>query len=104
MRSNLKLPFFNRSLSLTLSLFFSLLICGGSAAAASGGFRHVENFNREWRFKLGDIPGAESPEFDDATWDRIGLPHSFSMPYFAATNSFYVGYGWYRKNLEVPVA
>ncbi|MEO6995471.1 MAG: glycoside hydrolase family 2 TIM barrel-domain containing protein, partial [Lacunisphaera sp.] len=46
--------------------------------------------------------GAEAPNFDDSAWDHIGLPHSFSTPYFAATNSFYVGYGWYRKRFVVP--
>ncbi len=62
---------------------------------------HV-NFNSDWRFALGDVPGAESPDFDDAKWQAVGLPHSFSMPYFRAP-SFYVGYGWYRKTLSLPV-
>ncbi len=59
------------------------------------------NFNADWRFKLGDVPGAESPDFDDAKWEPIGLPHSFSIPYFRSA-SFYVGYGWYRKVLVLP--
>lgn len=44
--------------------------------------------------------------FDDAKWEAIGLPHSFSIPHFRAP-SFYVGYGWYRKTLSlaaVPTA
>jgi len=76
------------------------------AAAVSTGFaaelRQVVNFNRDWSFQLGDHPGAEAASFDDTSWQRIGLPHSFSIPYFAATNSFYVGYGWYRKSFDVP--
>ncbi|MEO8900071.1 MAG: glycoside hydrolase family 2 TIM barrel-domain containing protein [Polyangiaceae bacterium] len=31
----------------------------------------------------------------------MGLPHSFSLPYFMASK-FYVGYGWYRKHFAVP--
>jgi len=59
------------------------------------------NFNREWKFHLGDLAGAETVAFDDAKWDDVGLPHSFSMPYFASPK-FYTGYGWYRKHFVVP--
>jgi hypothetical protein len=31
------------------------------------------------------------------------VPHSFSQPYFLGTG-FYVGHGWYRKTLELPVS
>jgi hypothetical protein len=63
--------------------------------------RQQLNFNREWKFQLGDPAGAEAVMYDDAKWDDIGLPHSFSMPYFAAAR-FYTGYGWYRKHFAVP--
>ena len=62
--------------------------------------RQTLNINRDWKFKLGDFPGAEAPKYDDASWDAIGLPHSFSMPYFQGKD-FYVGYGWYRKHLDI---
>jgi beta-galactosidase len=64
--------------------------------------RETLNFNRGWKFQLGDRPGAEAVAFNDATWEAVGLPHSFSTPYFAAGNAFYVGYGWYRKQFEAP--
>jgi hypothetical protein len=59
------------------------------------------NFNADWRFKLGKVDGAQATAFDDAGWDRVGLPHSFSMPYFRAPD-FYVGDGWYRKSFTLP--
>ncbi len=59
------------------------------------------NFNRDWRFTLGDIAGAQEPGFNDAAWEPIGLPHSFSIPYFRSP-AFYVGYGWYRKSFALP--
>jgi beta-galactosidase len=62
------------------------------------------NFNREWRFMRGEHPGAEKSNYDDRLWSAIHLPHSFSIPYFAGGNEFYVGAGWYRKQLEVPRA
>lgn len=71
----------------------AIVALAGSAAA-----RSKINFNANWRFTLGDPVGAEAPHFDDTAWQRVGLPHSFSIPYFQA-RSFYVGYGWYRKHL-----
>lgn len=59
------------------------------------------NINREWKFKLGDYSGAEAVTFDDSKWDNIGIPHSFSMPYYQSAK-FYKGYGWYRKNISIP--
>jgi hypothetical protein len=71
------------------------------AAAEPPAARQRQNFNAGWRFHLGDIAGAEDPDFDDADWQAVGLPHSFSMPYFQAP-VVYVGYGWYRKDLVLP--
>src|SRR5579875_3074969 len=54
--------------------------------------------NPDWRFYLGDAEGAEAIRFDDHQWQTVNLPHSFGVPYFARPG-FYVGYGWYRKDL-----
>lgn len=56
--------------------------------------------NSEWKFKFGDIADAKSAEYDDSDWYDIGLPHTFSLPYFME-NNFYVGYGCYRKKLKI---
>jgi hypothetical protein len=57
------------------------------------------NLNREWRFHRGDLADAQAADFDDASWQAIGLPHTFDLPYFR-TPEFYVGYGWYRRTIE----
>jgi beta-galactosidase len=62
--------------------------------------RHRSNINRDWRFALGDHSRAARPDFDDSAWQRVGLPHSFSLPYFQEP-SFYVGAGWYRRTLTL---
>lgn len=62
------------------------------------------NFNRDWKFQLGDVAGADLAAFEDTKWSDANLPHSFSMPYFAADDKFYVGFGWYRKHFNVPAA
>ena len=58
--------------------------------------REVVNLNREWKYQRGDHPGAERTDYDDSAWEHIGLPHSFSIPYFL-WKDFYTGYGWYRR-------
>lgn len=84
----------------TLFLVVALALTGLQAQEAPS--RETQNFNREWKFQIGDHPGAEALSFDDTKWENIGLPHSFSIPYFAAGNAFYVGYGWYRKHFDIP--
>jgi beta-galactosidase len=65
--------------------------------------REALNFNRDWKFQLGDHKGAEAVAFADTAWQPVGLPHTFSLPYFLSPD-FYVGYGWYRKAFDVPAA
>jgi len=74
-----------------------------AAVSQSPELRQKINLNRDWKFYLGDKTGAEMPDFDDAAWDSVGSPHSFSIPYFLSKD-FYVGYGWYRRHLDVPAA
>ena len=77
-----------------------LLLVFASSLIAAAPLRQIININRDWKFKLGDYPGGEAAAYDDAGWDPVNLPHSFSMPYFQSKD-FYVGYGWYRKHLDI---
>ncbi|QPH39828.1 discoidin domain-containing protein [Pedobacter endophyticus] len=79
---------------LALSLFFFLNIYDASAQ------RSKINFNRDWKFIIGDHNGAEAVTYKDESWSNVALPHSFSMPYFMSTE-FYTGYGWYRKTFDI---
>ncbi len=74
---------------------------GGTGGAEPTGAREIQNFNQSWKFKRSDVTGADATDFDDASWNDIGLPHSFNLPYFINAK-FYVGYGWYRKHFTVP--
>ena len=80
-----------------LLVWCTVCLCG-SMASAKG--REVVNLNREWTYQRGDFLGAEQAGYDDSGWERIGLPHSFSIPYFLSSE-FYTGYGWYRKVLDL---
>jgi len=72
---------------------------GGGSSNSSA--RTIQNFNQFWKFKRADVTGAQATAFDDTSWGNVGLPHSFSLPYFMSPK-FYVGYGWYRKHFTVP--
>jgi hypothetical protein len=73
-----------------LSLLVALWPCPLTAAFSD--LRETINFNREWKFQLGDHTNADVAAFDDDKWDDVNLPHSFSMPYFASAK-FYKGCG-----------
>lgn len=77
--------------------FLLLMYCMESQLHAS---RYIENFNREWKYMRGDCKGAERLDYEDCNWEWVGLPHSFSIPYFMSKD-FYTGYGWYRKSFDV---
>ena len=68
-----------------------------------------ENFDGNWKFHLGDIPGAEKTGCPDQSWRILNLPHDWSIegsfrPDNPATNSgasLPGGIGWYRKTLKI---
>lgn len=64
----------------------------------------------DWRFALGDFPGAIGPDFDDSAWCMRDLPHDWSIeatpdpanPAGAGGGFFPGGLGWYRKMIDIP--
>ena len=38
-----------------------------------------ESFDFEWKFLKGDTQGAELPDFPDAGWRNVDLPHDWSI-------------------------
>jgi beta-galactosidase len=81
------------------------------------------NFDDGWRFQLvntanatdpsgvyGDStdPKAAAPDFPDSTWERVTLPHDWSITQLPsptqtnATGYFPGGLGWYRKTFTLP--
>jgi len=80
-------------------LALSLFSCVASEKETSD--RERININRDWEFTFSNENDDFSAE-DSTTgnWENVGLPHSFSLPYFRS-ESFYEGYGWYQKNLQI---
>ena len=81
----------------TLSLA-ALLIAAVSAQAA----RTSTALDGPWRFTRADVASAAEPTLDDATWDRVTLPHTWNGTDGEAGGGFYRGPGWYRRAIERP--
>jgi beta-galactosidase len=67
------------------------------------------NFNPGWKFIKGDALGADSVEFDDSSWQMIGLPHTYNDVDSFRTiitkggdHGTYQGIAWYRKHFKIP--
>ncbi len=91
----------------SLFLLSCVAIAAGEASRQAppkeqtAGLRQARILNQSWKFELGDYPGAQATGYGDSEWASVGLPHSFSLPYFMSTE-FYTGYGWYRRHLNLP--
>lgn len=63
---------------------------------------------QDWVFHLGDMSGAEAPEYSDTEWRKLDLPHDWSIegeyaednPAGRAGAFLPGGIGWYRKTLN----
>lgn len=68
------------------------------------------NFNKGWKFQLGDVKGAEQRAYDDSTWEETAVPHDFSITqeysnsYEAESGFLPGGTGWYRKKVTFPAS
>ena len=93
---------FRHALGLAAWLLFS------QATLATDSPRLRLNFDFDWRFLLGDAPGASVEGFPDGGWRELDVPHDYSREGdFSETNDsctafLPAGTGWYRKTFVVP--
>ena len=92
-----------------------------NAAASSATFGEAEDisvsqivtertnlFNSGWKFFLGNSTSAQNPDFNDADWQSVDLPHDFSISQnFTTSGEAESGFlpggtGWYRKSFTLP--
>lgn len=74
--------------------------------------RIIEDFNKNWNFKLGDHPEAINSNFDAKDWRNLQLPHDWSIEGAFDKDSktkqaqgfLPAGKGWYRKVFTVPAS
>lgn len=77
-------------------LLLLFILSGTLSGKADNLCRQSINFNADWKYMRGDHREASRIDYKDSDWETIGIPHSFSIPYFMSKD-FYTGYGWYRK-------
>jgi beta-galactosidase len=97
---------------LTRICLFTLLLAvlGNWQSFANPRPGNTSNFNRDWRFNLGDVANAQAPDLDDTNWRALNLPHDWSIegefseknPAGFGGGALPGGTGWYRKTFTVP--
>ena len=86
--------------------YFLLLLLWLPVLLPAQDTRH-QLFNDGWRFNKGDVPGAEKPAFNDASWRTVNVPHDwsiegpFSQEWASGTGYSPGGIGWYRKTFSL---
>lgn len=72
-----------------------------------GGDKRSTDFNKNWKFNLGEVNGAQKLMFDDSSWKTVDVPHDYSIEQEYTTGgegeSGYLpgGIGWYRKTFTL---
>jgi beta-galactosidase len=77
--------------------------------------RNAVLFNKDWKFLLGDVEGAEREDYPDRTWKWLDLPHDWVIgePFDRGETDSYTpqnmqgffawkGTAWYRKRFSLP--
>ena len=81
----------------------------GLCVLLSADGRTRECFDKDWRFILADTATMSSPNYNDAFWRRLDVPHDWAIegdfyagnPSGAGGGALPGGVGWYRKTFEV---
>lgn len=100
-------------------LFLLFLIIFSACSKGEYGTERDQDFNLNWRYMIGDPPGASATEFDDKSWTGVDLPHDWSITDYPFQDSLHsgpffrnlpggkdVGYlrdgtAWYRKSFAL---
>jgi beta-galactosidase len=93
--------------NLAFGLFAGLLL--SQCAVKKEIARTILNFNKDWKFQLGDASGAETVKFDDSSWRKLNVPHDWSIegefsdknPATPGGGALPGGIGWYRKSFQI---
>jgi len=92
-----------------LYILIPCLITLCAALCASLFARDGANFDQNWKFTLGDVPSAQTPDFNDSNWRSLDLPHDWSIEGTQQetangttwqTGFLPAGIGWYRKTFD----
>ncbi len=95
----------NSKMKKTFILYYFLVFFMVSCSQKNETVRQRLIFTDHWKFSLGDIQGAQNPDFDDSEWRNLTLPHDWSIegefsqdnPAGSSGGALPGGVGWYRK-------
>ena len=89
--------------SVSDALLIGCLLLSACCSPAFGGARVVEDLSRGWLFVRADVPGAESPDYQEgAEWTPVDLPHTWNTAdTFDDEPGYHRGVAWYRKGFGV---
>jgi beta-galactosidase len=93
---------------LRIKLLFLLVLISQGLFAQS---RTTLNFNKDWKFFLGDVEEAKAEIFNDSKWRTLTLPHDWSIegkfdeknPAKPEGGGLPTGIAWYRKVFIAPI-
>lgn len=93
---------------LRLSFLLVFIVCNNFAFSQNAS-RSELSFDENWSFKQEDVAGAEKPDFADASWRKLNVPHDWSIEgeydnlNTTGRGGGYLpsGIGWYRKTFTL---
>ena len=89
----------------TFIVFFLTQSIAFAGYAPPENHRADVNLDEGWRFVRQDVDDAERPDFNDANWESINLPHTWNnLDGQDGGTNYYRGVGWYRKHFKVDNA
>lgn len=70
-----------------------------AASAPGSAYRIVMNFNSDWLFARGDIPGGQTAALDESAFKRVCLPHTVAVvKHRDIDTSVFATISWYRRH------
>ncbi len=101
-----------RTVVISILLLAAASVKINSATSDSKPGRLTLPLDERWRFLKADAPGAEQPDFNDASWRPVNLPHDWSIegpfdkdaPTRGAGGFLPSGAAWYRNHFAFPAA
>ncbi len=64
--------------------------------------RTTIGLNDRWKFHAGGTEYAYNPDYNDANWETISLPHTWNAKDpFDDDETYFRGIGWYRRTLTL---
>lgn len=94
-----------------MAIGLSLLVGCNVPKEVAGDDRSLD-FTADWAFRLGDDTAAARPDYNDADWRKLNLPHDWAIegefskdnPSGTGGGALPGGIGWYRKTFTADKA